>query len=121
MTESITVAIAPEAKRVRILAHSHHQSLLQAVLKPLSPWSLRALPALLEALADYQSTPLDVVLCADESGSTALSGILTAIQAHGANKWPVGLAVVCNDRKHGANWGHRFDDLRQLHVEGRRL
>lgn len=118
MTESITVAIAPDAKRVRILAQSRHQCLLKAVLKPISPWALSALPALLEALADYQSSPLDVVLCADESGTTALSGIVSVLQEHGDNQWPVGLAVVRGSRKLATNWEHGFDDLRQLHVDG---
>lgn len=120
MTESITVAVAPEAERVRILAHCRRQCLLQAVLKPLTPWSLRALPALLETLADYQSTPLDVVLCADESGTTPLSGIVSALRDYGASQWPVGLAVVRRNRNPDNNWGRQFDDLRQLHVEGRR-
>lgn len=118
MTESITVAIAPDAKRVRILAHSRHRFLLKAILNPLSPWSLGALPALLEALADYQLSPLDVVLCADESGTTVLSGIISVLREHGDTQWPVGLAVVRSSRKLATNWEHGFDDLRQLHVDG---
>jgi hypothetical protein len=121
MTESITVAIAPEAERVRILAHCHQQCLLQAVLRPLTPWSLRVLPVLLKTLADYQLAQLDVVLCADESGTTALSGILSALRDYGDSQWPVGLAVVSHSRKPATKWGHRFDDLRQLQAQARSL
>jgi hypothetical protein len=121
MTESITVAIAPEAKGIRILAQRRDNPLLQALLKPVSPWALRALPALLEALADYQAMPLSVVLCADESGTSILSEALTVLQRESAGRWPVGLAVVPSRRHHrDIDWDRRFDDLRLLHIEGSR-
>jgi hypothetical protein len=121
MTESITVAIAPEAKGIRILAQWRSTPLLQALLKPVSPWALRALPALLEALSDYQAAPLSVVLCADESGTSILSEALAVLRRDSRSRWPVGLAVVPNGRHLDIDWDRRFDDLRRLHVEGSRV
>jgi hypothetical protein len=120
MTESITVAIAPQAKGIRILAQRRDNPLLQALLKPVSPWALRALPALLEALADYQAMPLSVVLCADESGTSILSEALTVLQRESTGRWPVGLAVVPRGRHRDIDWDRHFDDLRLLHIEGSR-
>ncbi|GEM_PF-3418619 len=117
MTKSITVMIAPQAQRLRILAHSGPQRLLQAQMTPMNPWALRAVPALLQGLCDYQAKPLCVVLCADESGTGTVSdtGCLLGQQSH----WPVGLAVVPSVHHRVTDWDRQFQDLRALHVEGR--
>lgn len=120
MTESIDVMIAPQATRLRILAHKGPEELLQALIKPVSPWALRAIPALLQGLSDYQAKPLSVVLCADDSGTSILSEPFAVLRQQSTSPWPVGLAVVPSAPHHGADWDREFDDLRALHIEGRR-
>lgn len=118
MTESITVVIAPEPKGIRILARKRSQVLLQALLRPVSPWTLRALPTLLEALAEFQASPLSVVLCADESGTCILSEAFSVLRRESTSQWPVGLAVVPNRRhRDTTDWDRHFVDLRRLDVE----
>lgn len=121
MTESIDVMIAPQATRLRILAHKGPEELLQALIKPVSPWALRALPALLQGLSDYQATPPSVVLCADESGTSILSEAFAVPRQESESRWPIGLAVVPSKRHLGTDWDRQFDDLRALHIEGRQL
>ena len=118
MTESMTVMIAPQATRLRIVAHSGRKRLLQALMTPLSPWTLRAVPALLRGLSEYQARPLCVVLCADESGTCTVSDMLRVLQ-QSTTEWPIGLAVAPSRPHHDADWNRQFDDLQQLHVEGR--
>jgi len=120
MTESITVVIALETTSIRILAQRRGQPLLQALFKPVSSWTLRVLPALLESLADYQASPLCVVLCADESGTCSLSEAFSVLRRESTDRRPLGLAVVPSGHRRDADWDHHFDDLRQLHVQGRR-
>jgi hypothetical protein len=120
MTESIAVMIAPQATRLRILAQRGRQELLQALIKPMSPWALRALPALLQGLSDYQAKPLSVVLCADESGASILSEAFAVLRQQSESRWPVGMAVVPSKHHHATDWDRQFDDLRALHLEGRR-
>lgn len=119
MTKSIAVMIASQAARLRILAQKGHQELLQALIKPVSHWVLRALPALLQGLADYQAKPLSVVLCADESGSSILSEAFAVHRQASESRWPIGLAVVARRHHQGTDWDRLFDDLRALHVDGR--
>ena len=117
MTESITVMIAPQAQRLRILAYSGLQRLLQTQMTPMSPWALRAVPALLGGLCDYEAKPLCVVLCADESGTCTVSDTLCMLGQQ--SRWPVGLAVVPSSHHPVTDWDRQFQDLRALHVEGR--
>ena len=119
MTESIAVMIAPQASHLRILAHSRRQRLLQALITPLSPWTLRAVPALLQGLSDYHAKPLCVVLCADESGTCTLWDALSVLRQQNTTEWPIGLAVAPRSHHHGADWDRDFDDLQELHIERR--
>lgn len=118
MTESIAVMIAPQAAGLRILAQVGRQELLQALIKPMSPWALRALPALLLGLSDYQAKPLSVVLCADESGASILSEAFAVLRQQSESRWPVGMAVVPSKHPLSTDWDRQFDDLRALHLEG---
>ena len=120
MTESIAVMISPQAARLRILAQQGQKELLQALIKPMSPWALRALPGLLLSLSEYQAKPLSVVLCADESGASTLSEAFAVLRQQSENLWPVGMAVVPRKRHYGTDWDRQFDDLRSLHIEGGR-
>ncbi|MBN2191413.1 MAG: hypothetical protein JW751_01245, partial [Polyangiaceae bacterium] len=61
----ITVTLAPEATRVRVLATSPAGELLRAVLGPATATHPRAAATLLEGLALWYQQPLSVVLCAD--------------------------------------------------------
>ena len=99
MTESVTVMTAPQASRLRIVAHSSRQRLLQALITPLSPWALRAVPAVLQGLSKYQAKPLCVVLCADESGNCMLLDELPVLR----QRLPIGLAVLPSSHRHSAN------------------
>jgi hypothetical protein len=119
MTESITVMIAPQTSRLRLLAHSGSERLLQAQLTPMSPWALRAVPALLQGLCDCQTKPLCVVLCADESGTCTVSDAFYMLGQQSASHWPIGLAVVPRSHHRVTDWDRQFQDLRALHVQGR--
>ena len=120
MTQSIVVTIVPQPARLRILAHSGSQRLLQAQLTPMSPWARRAVPALLQGLSDYQAKPLCIVLCADESGTCMLSDAFSVLGQQGRSHWTVGLAVVPRSHHCVTDWDRDFDDLRELHIEGGR-
>lgn len=119
MTESITVMIAPQAHRLRILAHSGPERLLQAQMTPMSPWALRAVPALLRSLSDYQAKPLCAVLCADESGTCTVSDTFDMLGQQSASHWSIGLAVVPRSHHRVTDWDRQFQDLQSLHLEGR--
>jgi len=118
MTQAITVTIAPEPRRVRILAQTPQHRVLQAILSPISTRQGRALPLLLEALSACQPDALSVVLCADESGTGLLSETFGVLADAGTSRWSLGLAVVAGRRRCGADWRHAFDDLGQLQSGG---
>jgi hypothetical protein len=109
MTESIAVTIAPQATCLRILAHRGRQKRLQTLNTPLSPWTLQAVPTLLQGLSDYQAKPLCVVLCADESGTGMLSEALSVLRQQNTSEWPIGLAVLASSHPHGADWDRDLD------------
>ena len=113
----ISVTIASDPKRFRILAQTPQRRVLQAVLSPNHHGS-RALRLLLGALSEGQPEPISVVLCADESGTGTLSETFGALAAVGGARWRLGLAVVRGADRYGADWTHAFDDLSELHHEG---
>lgn len=114
---AMSVTIASDPKRIRILAQTPQRRVLQAILSPSSRGS-RALPLLLGALSEGQPEPLSVVLCADESGTGTLSETFGALAAVEGARWSLGLAVVRGAGRYGADWLHAFDDLSGLHHEG---
>jgi len=71
MTHPITVTIAPEPSRVRVLATQSGQDILKAVLGPAATTHPRAAATLLEGLALWYHQPLSVVLCVDGSDDSS--------------------------------------------------
>lgn len=69
MSETITVTIAPEPGRVRLLATAGRTDILKAVLGPAGKTHPRAAATLLEALALWHQQPLSVVLYVDEAAN----------------------------------------------------
>src|SRR5690606_1685012 len=61
--ERISVIIAPDPARVRILVRGGHGDILKAVLDP--PGQAQARAPLLEGLSPWHQRPLAVVLCVD--------------------------------------------------------
>ena len=70
----LTITIAPEPERTRILMVCGQTEVLKAVLGPASTSHPRAAATLLEGLSLWHQTPLSVVLSVDaEAGSCGLS------------------------------------------------
>jgi hypothetical protein len=106
--ETITVMVAPERDRVRILATTPTQDVLKAVLGPPSQAHPRAAATLLEGLALWHQRPLSVVLSADDSDDGSALGICDALGYGRSLHYEVGLAV------HVAGRARRRRDLRGL-------
>lgn len=77
--ERITVVMAPEATRVRLLARSGRHDLMKAILGPADQAHPRAVATLLEGLALWHQQTLGVVLCADEPLSGYSLGLCNAL------------------------------------------
>ena len=79
MSDSITVTIAPEPGRVRLLATTPTHDVLKAVLGPIRHAHPRAAATLLEGLALWHQRPLSVVLSADASDDGSALGLCDAL------------------------------------------
>ncbi len=111
------VAIHPQPHQTRILAITPAQHRLLLARLPPCPWSRTALPSLLQALAQWQPTPLRVVLVAggpvSGSGTSPwadfdkepLSGLYTVVRVP---------ALPGPDLPERGRGRGRFADLRQL-------
>jgi len=77
--DRITVTLAPEAARVRMLASGPEGEILRAVLGPAAEAHPRAAATLLEGLALWHQRPLSVVLCADDSDDGSAMGLYDAL------------------------------------------
>jgi hypothetical protein len=116
MPSPITVTIAPEPTRVRILATRSDQDILKAVLAPAATIHPRAAATLLEGLALWYQQSLSVVLCADESADSCAMGLCDGLgfgrsQVH----FQVGIAAPVRRRSRRSIAGlGDFRDLRQL-------
>lgn len=116
MMDSITVTIAPERGRVRMLARSGPHDLLKAVLGPVAASHPRAATTLLEGLALWHQQRLAVVLCADDPSDGSALGLCDGLGfGRGSLHYDVGLAWRAprarRRRLHGLG---DFSDLRQL-------
>ncbi len=117
MPSPVTVTIAPEPTRVRILATQYDQDILKAVLAPTTAAHPRAAATLLEGLSLWYQQTLSVVLCADDALPSFASGLCDDLgfgtrQLH----FEVGIAEHARRRRRGitqAGLGD-FRDLRQL-------
>lgn len=109
MSETITVTIAPEHDRVRILATTPTHDVLKAVFGPARGAHPRAAATLLEGIALWHQRSLSVVLSADDSDEAFALGICDALGYGRSLHYEVGLAFADH---HGH--GRRRNDLRGL-------
>jgi hypothetical protein len=108
MSETITVTIAPEPDRVRILATTPTHDILKAVLGPAKHAHPRAAATLLEGIALWHQRPLCVVLSADDSGDGTALGLCDALGFGRTLHYEVGVAFVRGRAR------RRYRDLRGL-------
>ena len=115
----VTVTIAPEPTRVRILATQDRHDILKAVLAPTTMAHPRAAATLLEGLSLWYQQTLAVVLCADDRLPSFASGLCDELgfgtrQLH----FEVGIAEHARCRGRGRAHGGLgdFRDLRQFSV-----
>jgi hypothetical protein len=75
----ITVTLAPEATRVRILMTGPQGEMLRAVLGPVTAMHRRAAATLLEGLSLWHQQPLSVVLYADAPDAGCAMGLFDGL------------------------------------------
>ncbi len=115
--DTITVTMAPEPGRVRILATTPTHDLLKAVLGPPQQAHPRAAATLLEGISLWYQRPLSVVLSADDSDDGCALGLCDALGFGRTLYYEVGVAVGERHRRRrrGDFRGlGDFRDLRQL-------
>jgi hypothetical protein len=114
--ETITVTMAPEPGRVRILATTPTRDVLKAVLPPAPSAHPRAAATLLEGLALWHQHPLCVVLSADALDAGCALGLCDALGLGRTLHYEVGVALT--DRRRCRHRDLRglgdFRDLRAL-------
>lgn len=116
MSEMITVAIAPEPSRVRILATTTTQDVLKAVLGPPSMAHPRAAATLLEGLALWHQRRLSVVLSADDPGDGCALGLCDALGFGRSMHYEVGLAFADERRARRRSELRGLGDFRDLRL-----
>lgn len=116
MRDEITVTIAPERNRVRLLGTQGGEDILKAVLGPIGASHPRAVATLLEGLSLWYEQPLSVVLCADELGGIDALGLCDQLGfGHRKVHYQVGIATPLRRRGQRVLPGlGSFRDLRQL-------
>ena len=117
MSTPISVTIAPEPGRVRLLATAGATDLLKAVLGPADKTHPRAAATLLEGLALWHQQPLSVVLCVDELDNGSALALYDALGfGQKTLHYEVGIVSgVPRGRRRGRLTGvGDFRDLRQL-------
>lgn len=116
--DKITVMIAPESDRVRILARAGTTDVLKAVLGPARTAHPRAAATLLEGLSLWHQQALSVVLLADDSSDGSALCLCDGLGfGQRSVHYAVGLAVreERGRRRRGTLRGlGDFRDLRQL-------
>jgi hypothetical protein len=118
--DRITVTLAPERGRVRMLAMSSAGEMLRAVLGPAATTHPRAAATLLEGLALWHQQPLSVVLCVDDPDDGCAMGLYDALGLGvRALHYDVGIAMRGRRPKRARAGGlGDFRDLRQLALFG---
>jgi hypothetical protein len=125
MSDTITVTIAPEPDRVRVLATTPSHDLLQAILGPIRTAHPRAVATLLEGLALWHQRPLSVVLAADDVDDGTALGLCDALGDGRTLHFEVGLAFpdrVARGRRRRRDLRGlgSFRDMRELALWGTR-
>jgi len=111
----ITVTLAPEATRVRILMTGPEGEMLRAVLGPVSGMHRRAAATLLEGLSLWHQQPLSVVLYADAPDAGCAMGLLDGLGfGERTLHYEVGIALRDGRRPRRLGGVSNFSDLRQL-------
>ena len=121
--DHVMVTVAPELGRTRLLVVENRREVLKAVLGPPSQVHPRAAATLLEGLSLWYQTPLSVVLCADEQGTSSGLHLCDGL-GFGLKSlfFDVGV-VVAERRRRRASYRSLggfgdFRDLRQLWFQG---
>jgi hypothetical protein len=114
--EMVTVTMAPEPDRVRILATTPTCDVLKAVLPPVRAAHPRAAPTLLEGLALWHQRPLCVVLSADALDDGCALGLCDALGFGRTLHYEVGVAIAERRRRRRPDLRGpgNFRDLRML-------
>jgi len=125
MSDSITVTIAPDPDRVRLLATTPTHDVLQAVLGPIRFAHPRAAATLLEGLALWHQRPLSVVLSADDADDGSALGLCDALGFGRTLHYEVGLAFPDRNtrgrpRRRELRGFGSFRDMRELAMWGTR-
>jgi hypothetical protein len=117
ISETITVTIAPERDRARILVTTPTRDVLKAVLGPPEQAHPRAAATLLEGLSLWYQRPLSVVLSAAGSDDGCALGLCDALGFGRTLYYEVGIAMAerrGRRRPRDLRGLGDFRDLRQL-------
>lgn len=111
--QRISVIIAPDPARVRILVRGSEGDILKAVLGPPGQAHTRAARSLLEGLSLWHQRPLAVVLCADGPFDGHALGLCDSLGFGDRNlHYEVGIAHRRTTRR--LSGVADFSDLREL-------
>jgi hypothetical protein len=116
MLDKITVTIAPERQRVRMLARTSTEDVLKAVLGPAQSTHPRAAATLLEGLSLWYQQALSVVLVAAEPSDGSTLGLCDGLGlGQRSVHYDVGIAAALGRGRRRTIGGlGDFRDLRQL-------
>ena len=118
--DRLLVTLDPRPSGTRMLVMEGREERLRAVLGPARGTHPRAAVTLLEGLALWHQRALAVALCVDDSANSSALHLYDVL-GEGARSLHFEVAVVARDhRARGRRLGGlgRFDDLRQLTLEG---
>ena len=99
MGDLITVTIAPDAEKVRLLATTPTRDVLIAILGPVRGAHPRAAATLLEGLSLWHQRRLSVVLSADDADDGSALGLCDALGYGQTLHYEVGLAFPDQTRR----------------------